>query len=151
MKTLDTYIIEKFHLSKKPNLTSPDDEVLLFVLRESPIKFSKEYIDTVEDWIRKNQFTKFKIYSRNFDYLDVPIKFSETDVIENREYMGNKFKEYFPNAYLDSNGKSRYSVYSDKEDDINLNHNKQEAIYLCKHLSNGSRDPWIEMVIIGEK
>ena len=147
MKSLNSYIFEKFKINKDTNLNPLDSDVLLYTLKESKLNFKKEFIDSIKEWLDKNSFIKFKIYSRNLHYLET-LKLNESTINDSREDMNKAYNIYFPE---DEETQKKYRKHCDDNEDHDILINGK-ALYFnkyCKgHTSNG---PWLEMVIIGEK
>ena len=95
MKSLNSYIFEKFKINKDTNLNPLDSDVLLYTLKESKLNFKKEFIDSIKEWLDKNSFIKFKIYSRNLHYLET-LKLNESTINDSREDMNKAYNIYFP-------------------------------------------------------
>lgn len=147
MKKINTYLLEKFKINK--NTKSIDiNEVFLSLFKTSKVNFTEKFISCLEEWLNKNEFVKLNVSARNFKYIgkldnEDEIKDSILIFDESRR-MNRAYTKYFGEEY------HHYHVYSDsiKNQEIYINDN---ALYFNCYYDKSGADPWIEVVIVGEK
>ena len=152
MKKINKYILEKFKISKDIKVSN-DGEIFLSALQNCALKsnFPRQLYIYLKKWINDIDFDSFKIFIRNYKYLelDIDLKFNNSKIIDlQNKTFSKEFEDYFPDYDSSNNTYTKYSGSNDES--ILLINDDKSAFYFNFYVSDKvkSGNPWFEMLII---